>query len=41
MDKLLVVDPARRLGTLKSGSAGVRQHPWLADVNWKVRPSPL
>jgi len=36
MDKLLVVDPARRLGTLKSGSAGVRQHPWLADVNWKA-----
>ena len=37
MDKLIVVDPARRLGTLKSGPAGVKEHPWLIDVNWKVR----
>ena len=36
MDKLIVVDPARRLGTLKSGPAGVKEHPWLIDVNWKA-----
>jgi len=36
MDKLIVVDPARRLGTLKSGPAGVKEHPWLVDVNWKA-----
>lgn len=32
--KLLVVSPARRLGVLKSGAAGVREHPWFAGFDW-------
>ena len=36
MDKLIVVDPARRMGANKAGPAGVKEHPWLLDVNWKA-----
>ena len=32
--KLLVGNPARRLGVLKSGAADVRLHPWFADFDW-------
>jgi cGMP-dependent protein kinase len=39
MDKLIVVDPARRLGCLKNGPAGVKEHPWFNDVNWKALES--
>ena len=34
MRKLLVYNPARRLGALKSGAAGVKDHPWFADFDW-------
>ena len=36
MDRLIVVEPTRRLGCLKNGPAGVKEHPWLKGVNWKV-----
>ena len=32
--KLLVGNPARRLGVLKNGADGVRLHPWFADFDW-------
>lgn len=34
--KLLVLSPARRLGVLKSGAAGVREHPWFAGFDWSA-----
>jgi cGMP-dependent protein kinase len=36
MDRLIVVDPTRRLGCLKNGPAGVKEHPWLSSVDWKA-----
>merc|ERR1712072_495894 len=39
MDRLIVVDPARRLGCLKSGPAGVKEHQWLSSVDWKALES--
>jgi len=36
MDRLIVVEPTRRLGCLKNGPAGVKEHPWLKGVNWKA-----
>jgi len=35
MDRLIVVDPARRLGCLKNGPAGVKEHPWFNGLSWK------
>jgi len=34
IDRLLTVDPARRLGTLKNGPKDVKQHPWFKDFDW-------
>jgi len=39
MDQLIVVDPSRRLGCLKSGPAGVKEHMWFSDVNWRALES--
>merc|ERR1712146_21274 len=36
MDRLIVVDPARRLGCLKNGPAGVKEHQWFNGLDWKV-----
>ena len=36
MDRLIVVDPARRLGCLKNGPAGVKEHAWFGGLDWKV-----
>jgi serine/threonine protein kinase len=35
MDKLIVVDPARRLGCTKTGPAGVKEHQWFNGLSWK------
>ena len=35
MNRLIVVDTAKRLGSLKSGPAGVKEHPWFAGLDWK------
>jgi len=35
MDRLIVVDPARRLGCLKNGPAGVKEHQWFNGLSWK------
>lgn len=35
MDRLVVVDPARRLGCLKNGPAGVKEHQWFNGLSWK------
>jgi len=32
IDRLLCVDPTRRLGCLKGGSKDVRNHPWMKDL---------
>jgi cGMP-dependent protein kinase len=35
MDRLIVVDPQRRLGCLKNGPAGVKEHQWFNGLDWK------
>jgi len=35
IDRLLTVDPARRLGALKNGPKDVKAHPWFAGLEWK------
>ena len=32
--KLLVHNPARRLGFAKNGAVGVKEHPWFAGFDW-------
>jgi len=36
IDRLLCVDPSRRLGCLKGGSTDVRKHPWFQGLTWKT-----
>jgi len=35
IDKLLQVDPARRLGTMKNGPKDVKNHPWFSNFDFK------
>jgi len=35
IDRLLCVDPSRRLGSLKGGSKDVRQHNWFSGLDFK------
>jgi len=39
MDRLIVVDPSRRLGCLKNGPAGVKEHQWFNGMDWKALES--
>lgn len=34
IDKLLVVDPTKRLGCDSHGSLAIREHPWFRGINW-------
>jgi protein kinase A len=34
--KLLVRNPAKRLGNLSNGSKDVRNHPWFESINWNL-----
>ncbi|KAG0616355.1 hypothetical protein M758_5G108200 [Ceratodon purpureus] len=34
IDKLLVIDPSRRLGCDSQGPIAIKQHPWFRGVNW-------
>lgn len=34
--KLLVFNPSRRLGTLSTGAAGIKAHPWFANFDWEL-----
>jgi len=36
IDRLLCVDPSRRLGCLKDGSKGVRAHAWFTGLDYKA-----
>jgi len=36
IDRLLCVDPSRRLGCLKGGSKDVRTHPWFTGLDFKA-----
>jgi len=33
--KILVPNPAQRLGVLKGGVTDVKEHPWFASFDWK------
>ena len=33
--KILVLNPAHRLGVLKGGATDVKEHPWFANFDWK------
>mmetsp|Transcript_28502 Transcript_28502/g.70872 ORF Transcript_28502/g.70872 Transcript_28502/m.70872 type:complete len:787 (-) Transcript_28502:604-2964(-) len=35
IDRLLTIDPSRRLGTLKNGPKDVKSHPWFTGFNFK------
>ena len=37
IDRLLCVDPSRRLGCLKNGPADVKNHPWFVGLDWRTR----
>ena len=39
IDKLLTVDPTRRLGCLKGGAKDVRQHPWYQGLDFRALES--
>lgn len=34
--RILVLNPAQRLGALKRGAADIREHPWFAGFDWKA-----
>jgi len=34
--RLLVIDRTKRLGNLKHGADGVKNHPWFKDVDWRM-----
>jgi cGMP-dependent protein kinase len=36
IDRLLCVDPSRRLGCLKNGPADVKNHPWFVGLDWRA-----
>ena len=36
IDRLLTVDPTRRLGCLKNGSKDVRNHPWFQGLDFRA-----
>ena len=43
--KLLVHNPAQRLGCAKNGASAVKEHPWFSDFDWeafsrKTMPAP-
>jgi len=33
--KILVLNPAQRLGVLKGGASDVKDHPWFGSFDWK------
>ena len=39
IDRLLTVDPSRRLGTLKNGPKDVKAHQWFNGFDWKALES--
>jgi len=40
IDKLLVVDQAKRLGCCKNGVADIKNHPWFAGIDWEALANP-
>jgi len=36
IERLLVSNPARRLGNLKGGANDIRRHPWFANFDWEA-----
>ena len=34
--RLLISNPARRLGNLKGGASDIRRHPWFANFDWEA-----
>lgn len=36
MKRILVLNPAQRLGMLKKGAADVKEHPWFQGFDWKA-----